>query len=220
MRALVACEKSGVLRRALRDRGVEAFSCDLEPSDDDSEFHIIGDAVETAYVDIWSVMVCHPECRFLSASGLHWNTRPGYEWRQAETEKAVDFALSLWRAPVKAKILENPRGKLGAVLSGAQRRYIVQPWMLGDDASKETFLFCDNIELLPINPALRLDGRIAVDPRNGRRVERWSNETDAGQNRLSPSEDRAAKRAETYPGIANWIADSIAAWFGLERCAA
>lgn len=37
-------------------------------------------------------------------------------------------------------------------------------------------------------------------------------QTDSGQNRLGPSEDRSAKRAETYPGIANWIAASVAAW--------
>jgi hypothetical protein len=32
--------------------------------------------------------------------------------------------------------------------------------------------------------------------------ERWSNQTDSGQNRLSPSDDRAHLRAVTYPGIA------------------
>lgn len=33
-------------------------------------------------------------------------------------------------------------------------------------------------------------------------VERWSNQTDSGQNRLSPSADRWLDRSITYPGIA------------------
>lgn len=212
---IVSCEKSGVVRRALRQHGVEAWSCDLEPADDGSEYHLQMDAVEAAHSFTWQGMIAHPECRFLSASGLHWNVRPGYEWRAAETEKALDFALALWRAPVKMKILENPRGKLGVALKNAQARYVVQPYQLGDDASKETFFWCDNIELLPIDPALRLSGRIVIDPRNGKQVERWSNQTDSGQNRLPHSADRSAKRAQTYPGIADWLARSVAQWCNL-----
>ncbi len=210
------------MRRALRAHGIKAWSCDLEPADDDSPFHIQADALSVMHWTeggpwrnergAWAGMIAHPECRFLSASGLHWNTRPGYEWRAAKTEDAIEFALSLWRSPPKMKIMENPRGKLGAILRGAQGRYCVQPYQLGDDASKETWLWTDNLELLPIDPALRCPGRWVTDPRNGRLVERWSNQTDSGQNRLGPSAERSALRAETYPGIANWVARSIAAW--------
>jgi hypothetical protein len=31
---------------------------------------------------------------------------------------------------------------------------------------------------------------------------RWSNQTDTGQNRLSPGEDRWLERSATYPGVA------------------
>ena len=31
---------------------------------------------------------------------------------------------------------------------------------------------------------------------------RWSNQTDNGQNKLSPSDDRWMERSRTYPGIA------------------
>lgn len=214
-RWLVACEKSGVLRRALRARGIDAYSCDLEPAQDgEKRWHIVGDAIDTACRERWAGMIAHPECTYMSASGLHWNTRPGYEWRAAETEKAIAFAMELWRAPIRMKILENPRGKLGAMLRNAQARYVVQPYQLGDDASKETFLWCDNIELLPINPALRAPGRLVWDSKRQDLVERWSNQTDTGQNRLPPSSDRSARRAQTYPGIAAWVADSIVAWSG------
>lgn len=209
MKWVVLCEKSGVVRRALRARGVEAFSCDLMPAEDGSPYHLQCDAREAIHADDWGGMVAHPECRFLSASGLHWNTRPGYEWRAAETEKALAFALELWSAPIPRKIMENPRGRLGAALADAEARYCVQPYQFGDDASKETWFYVRGVRLLPLNPAKRLSGRLVVDPRSGRIVERWSNQTDSGQNVLGPSEDRSAKRAETYPGIAAWVADSI-----------
>lgn len=40
MKVLVAFEHSGVVREAFRMRGVEAWSCDLLPSDDGSEYHV------------------------------------------------------------------------------------------------------------------------------------------------------------------------------------
>lgn len=46
MRVLIACEFSGVVRRAFRERGHDAWSCDLLEAEDDSEFHIQGDALE------------------------------------------------------------------------------------------------------------------------------------------------------------------------------
>ncbi|MCW5695839.1 MAG: hypothetical protein KIS96_03780 [Bauldia sp.] len=37
-------------------------------------------------------------------------------------------------------------------------------------------------------------------------VERWSNQTDSGQNRLPPSEHRWKDRSRTYPAIATAFA--------------
>ena len=54
-----------------------------------------------------------------------------------------------------------------------------------------------------------MNGRIVTVPNaRGELVEkeRWANQTDSGQNRLGPSEDRWAKRSETYPGIAKAMA--------------
>ena len=47
---------------------------------------------------------------------------------------------------------------------------------------------------------------------NGKQVKRWANQTDAGQNRLSPSDDRWLKRSETYPGIAAAMGDQWGRW--------
>ena len=211
MRVLVACEKSGVVRRALRAAGLDAGSCDLEPAQDGSIHHIQEDALRVAFGGVWDAMIAHPECRFLCASGLHWNTRPRYEWRDAKTTEALAFALELWGAPIPRVILENSRGKLGKAIAGYDYRLAVQPYHFGDDASKETWFWFRGIKPGPIYPAKRLPGRLVTDPRNGKVVERWGNQTDSGQNRLGPSPDRSAKRAETYPGVADWLVDAVVA---------
>ena len=42
---------------------------------------------------------------------------------------------------------------------------------------------------------------------NGKIVERWSNQTDSGQNKESPSPDRWKERSRTYQGIAKAMAE-------------
>lgn len=46
LKVLVACEFSGTVRRAFAHRGHDAWSCDLLPSEDRSNKHIIGDVRE------------------------------------------------------------------------------------------------------------------------------------------------------------------------------
>ncbi len=49
MRVLIACESSGAVRRAFRERGHDAWSCDILPADDGAEHHITGDALPVVY---------------------------------------------------------------------------------------------------------------------------------------------------------------------------
>ena len=72
MRTLVACERSGVVREAFRERGFDAWSCDLECAEDGSEFHITGDAIVAAYSGPWDLMIAHPPCTYLSRAGARW----------------------------------------------------------------------------------------------------------------------------------------------------
>jgi hypothetical protein len=57
-----------------------------------------------------------------------------------------------------------------------------------------------------LRPTARVAGRIV----NG--VERWANQTDSGQNKLSPGADRWLKRSETFPGIAAAMGDQWGAY--------
>lgn len=74
----------------------------------------------------------------------------------------------------------------------------IQPYDFGEDASKRTCLWLTGLPLLV--PTARFPGRMVMY--KGKLVERWSNQTDSGQNRLGPSETRHIERARTYPGIA------------------
>lgn len=105
------------------------------------------------------------------------------------------------QAPVYRIAVENP---IGAISTGIRRPdQIIQPYDFGADASKKTCLWLKNLPKLV--PTQRVPGRRVVMP-SGRVVERWSNQTDSGQNRLSPSADRWALRSKTYEGIAEAMA--------------
>jgi hypothetical protein len=205
---LLACECSGVIREALRARGFNAISCDLKEAEDNSPHHIQGDVLGVLGYHSpgnlgtdgwrtdrrWHAMIAHPECRYMSVSGLHWNGRvPG---RAQKTAEAIAFAKKLWEAPIEHIAIENPVSCLWAAL-GTKAHYI-QPHQFGADASKATGFALKGFP--PLVPTEHIAPRMV----NGK--PRWSNQTDSGQNRLGPSPTRSADRARTYPGIAAAIA--------------
>jgi hypothetical protein len=202
MRVLIACEYSGATKDAFRERGHDAWSCDLdqEPEGRWPECHLRGDVAQ--YLDMgWDLMIAHPPCTYLAASGLHWNGRT--EGRAGKTEDALAFVRLLMAAPIPRIAIENPIGCIGTRIRPADQ--IIQPYEYGDDASKATCLWLKGLS--PLRPTARLAGRRVTDPRTGKIVERWANQTDSGQNRLAPSADRWKLRSTTYPGIAAAMAD-------------
>lgn len=195
MNVLVACEYSGVVRRAFRARGHEAWSCDLLPADDASPHHYQGDVMDLLGPERpWAIdlMIAHPPCTYLASSGLHWNKR--VPERAAKTEAAIQFVQSLMSAPVRALALENPIGCLSSRIRKPDQ--IIHPWQFGADASKATCLW--------------LRGLPALTPTNvlpGGRGARRANQTPSGQNKLGPSPDRWKERSKTYEGIAAAMAE-------------
>jgi hypothetical protein len=190
-RVLIGCERSGVMRRAFRDLGCYAWSCDLEPADDGSEFHFQCDVFEVIDLD-WDLAIFHPECTFLTVAGLFRN-KDNPE-RQRKTNNALEFVRRLLNAPIPRIALENPVSCISSQIRKPDQ--IIQPYEFGEDASKKTCLWLKGLPKLITNPAHRVRGRIVAGK------ERWANQTDTGQNRLGPSPDRARKRSVTYPGIA------------------
>lgn len=197
LRVLVACEFSGTVRDAFASFGHDAWSCDLLPTEKPGN-HIVGDV--RAYIwQGWDLLIAHPPCTYLSVSGLHWNKRGRLvngRPRAELTEEALEFVRWLLAAPVKRIALENPVGCISSRIRKPDQ--IIQPHQFGADASKATCLWLKGL------PKLTPTQHVAPRVVNGR--PRWSNQTDSGQNKLPPSDDRWALRSITYPGIASAMA--------------
>lgn len=88
MKVLVACEESQAVCKAFREKGHEAYSCDIqECSGGHPEWHIKGDVLPiidgyctfTTMSDVqhqidqeWDLIVAHPPCTDLACSGARW----------------------------------------------------------------------------------------------------------------------------------------------------
>lgn len=85
-KVLIACEESQTVCKAFRDRGFEAYSCDIqEPSGNHPEWHILGDALDAIkaekittmdgkvhYIGKWDLIIAHPPCTYLSNAGARF----------------------------------------------------------------------------------------------------------------------------------------------------
>lgn len=215
MRILVACEFSGVVRRAFSAMGHDVLSADFEPSDDNSQYHYRGDCFDLINDQHFDLMVAHPPCTYLSVSGMHWTTR-GFRDPKL-TEDALEFVRRLMAAPIEKIAIENPV----SVISSRIRKpdQIITPYQFGDDASKKTCFWLKGLPpLVPtmfVPPRLVCCGAVveSVDKYgcvicNGEKAARprWGNQTDSGQNKLAPSADRWKARSRTYQGIADAMA--------------
>ena len=183
---LIACEYSGAIRRAMRDRGIEAWSCDLLPSEDDSEFHIQGDVLPLLG-EGWAGMIAHPPCTDLAVSGARHFAAKVADGRQ---QRSIDFVQALLDAPIPHIAIENPI----SIISSRIRKpdQIIQPWQFGHGETKATCLWLKNLPKLI--PTAIVDGR------------------EARVHRMPPSPDRWKERSRTYQGIAEAIADQ---WGGI-----
>ena len=194
MRVLVACEYSGAVRDAFIRAGHYAASCDILPSESPLGDHYQCDVLTILDHD-WDLMIAHPPCTYLCASGLHWNKRRPE--RAQQTEAALDFVRHLLDAPIARIALENPIGCISTRIRKPDQT--IQPHQFGHDASKATCLWLKGL------PPLASTDQIAPRLVDGRK--RWGNQTDSGQNKLPPSADRWKIRSETYQGIADAMAN-------------
>ena len=191
MKVLIACEYSGAVREAFRKRGHDAWSCDLLPADDGSQYHFKGDCWPII-AQGWDLIIMHPPCTALAVSGnAHYGTGKPKNHMRAE---AIEWTLSLYDhakqyAPRVA--FENPVG----VLPVKPTQY-VQPYQFGHPESKKTGLWLHNLPPLT-------DTNTLPKPERGY----WDNQTPSGQNKLAPSADRWKIRSTTYQGIADAMAE-------------
>lgn len=137
----------------------------------------------------WDLMICHPPCKYLASSGLHWNKR--IIGREELTLESLNFVTMLLNAPIPKIVLENPIGRISSAIRKPDQ--IIQPWMFGEDASKSTCLWLKGVSKLEATNVIKKD--------------RYANQTPSGQNKLGPSPDRWKLRSKTYQGIADAMAN-------------
>lgn len=193
--------------------GHEAMSCDLLPTESPGPHHQ-GDVREILDWG-WDLMIAHPPCTYLTTaaewaykdpSAIKKNLNPeklyGYERLGARSD-AIEFVKELAGADIEKICIENPVG----VLSTQWREpdQYIHPHQYNDDASKLTCLWLKGLQRL--KPTGFYPPRL-VPVDGGRSYKmRWSNQTDSGQNKEPPSENRAHVRSKTYLGWADAMAD-------------
>jgi hypothetical protein len=217
MKVLVACEESQRVCIAFREKGHEAYSCDiLEPSGGHPEWHIQGDVLKVIGggtvttmdgkahdIGKWDMMIAHPPCTYLSNAGaarlyrrIDGKQYVGWE-RYNKGLQGRAFFMALLEADIPHIAVENP------IPSGVYKlpKYsqIIEPYYFGHPYSKKTCLWLKGLPaLLPtdiVEPLLswvsggskKADGT----PRN---------------NKGTPYRD-SKTRSKTFPGIARAMAE-------------
>lgn len=147
---LVACEESQAITIELRKRGIEAYSCDIQPcSGGHPEWHIQGDAIAEAYSLKYIAMIAHPPCTYMSRAGARWMYPTAGNLckdRYAKAMEAKAMFLELLNAPIEFIAVENPTPL--KVVELPKHSQAIQPYEYGHEYSKRTLLWLKNLPLL------------------------------------------------------------------------
>lgn len=193
-RVLVACEFSGTVRNAFLSSGHDAWSCDLLPSDDGSNRHIVGDARDLLGEGWDLLIVAHPPCTRLCNSGVRWLSVPPpgktVDDMRNELEEGAALFSAFWNAPIARIAVENPvmhRHAKALIENYQPPAQSVQPWQFGHGEVKRTCLWLKGLP--PLAPTDVVAGR------------------EARVHRMSPGPDRWKERSRFFAGIAAAMAD-------------
>ena len=132
MRILVACEESQAVCKAFREKGHEAYSCDIiECSGGHPEWHIQGDVLEIlnpsklfenemagvtfftadgelhSFIGKWDMIIAFPPCTHLAVSGAAWFEKKRADGRQRD---GIEFFCQFLNADCDKISIENPVG--------------------------------------------------------------------------------------------------------------
>lgn len=203
MKVLVACEESQRVCIAFREKGHEAYSCDIEPcSGGHPEWHIQDDVLKHLG-DNWDLVIAHPPCTYLTVAANKYYNVEKYgdkaKIRLYERQKAIEFFMefvsSLFYCDKVA--IENPIGIMSTVYRKPDQ--IIQPYQFGHRERKATCLWLKGLP--PLKPTNIVEPDIIKHP-NGKTDSRLHYETF----KLPPKE-RSKMRSKTFEGIARAMAE-------------
>lgn len=205
-RVLVGCEFSGVVRRAFRRRGYDAWSCDLLPTEDGDEHHIQDDVLSVVGQG-WDIGIFHPPCTYLTNAGVrhlhdHVASKNGKRAaffglaRWLLMQQAADFFNALKRAPIRRMCLENPIPHCYARDRIGDYTQVIQPWMFGHGETKATCFWLINLPCLE-RTHRKADLFCKEEPKE--RIPRV--------HLMGPSPNRGKDRSRFFSGIAEAMAE-------------
>ena len=225
MKVLIACEESQRVCKAFRERGHEAYSCDImDCSGGHPEWHIKGDVLKVLnpYDDgelkaisfwtmddkihivypKWDLIIAHPPCTYLTVTGNRWFNVERYGekaiQRQKDRKEAINFFMEIANADCEKIVIENPIGVMSTVWRKPEQ--IIQPYMFGDIAEKKTCLWLKGVE--PLNPTNEVEPPERVKFDSGKTMPKWY----ADLWHL-PRDERSRLRSQTFPGFAKAMAE-------------
>ena len=213
---LVCCEESQRVCTAFRERGWEAYSCDIEPcSGGHPEWHIQQDVLplingncEFDTVDgehhiikgEWDLLICHPPCTYLTLAGNKWfkpEFRDRFPDRIQQRQEAIEFFMKFANAKCKHIAIENPVG----IMSSQWRKpnQYIEPYYFGDAEKKKTGLWLVGLpNLIPTD----MVEPVIIHCKSGANEPRWHMESMS-----LPAKERSRVRSQTFIGIANAMAE-------------
>ena len=210
MKVLVACEESQEVCKAFRERGHEAYSCDIQDcSGGHPEWHIMGDVIQYIngyctfftsggtwiHIDsAWDLVIAHPPCTDLAVSGARWFPEKQKDFRQ---QKACVFFMQMMLNSADKVAVENPIG----IMSECYRKpdQIIQPYQFGHKAKKSTCLWLKNLPKL--KPTQIVEPEIVEYKCKNGKIARFSADYGFGAN------DGGKRRSKTYSGVAKAMAE-------------
>lgn len=218
MKILVACEESQAVCKAFREKGHEAYSCDImECSGGHNEWHIMQDVIpllngncEFETVDgtkhkidgKWDLIIAHPPCTYLCMSGQkHCNIELyGEKARERikERDKAIEFFMQFVNADCDKIAIENPVGIMTRNYRKADQ--YIQPLQFGHPTSKKTGLWLKNLPKLTPTNIVEQEFHISG---TGRKWDKWFWESSL----IHPLSERSKFRSKTFEGIAEAMAE-------------
>ena len=160
MKVLVACEESQVVCMAFREKGHEAYSCDIiECSGGHPEWHIQADVLPLLngncefkttdgtdhYISgKWDMIIAHPPCTYLTGAGAC--NIPKHPERIPLGFEAAEFFLKILYADCDKIVVENPPPMKRFNLPKYSQ--LVRPYMFGESNNKSICLWLKGVGTL------------------------------------------------------------------------
>lgn len=232
MKILVACEESQAVCKAFREKGHEAYSCDIiDCSGGHPEWHIKGDVLNVLNPNIfpfggmgicfktcdghlhvfegkWDMIIAHPPCTYLTVTGNRWFNVDKYGDKAIERaklrEEAAEFFMHFWNADCDNVVIENPIGYMSTYFRKPDQ--IIHPYYFAEsevDENCERKATCLWMRgVKPLTYDVKYQPRI-IQYKNGKGTDSpWHMQTMS-----LPPDERAKARSKTFPGIAKAMAE-------------